>query len=978
MADTNRWVQLTYSSFDRDQGAGGWQIKDLTGEPSEEESKLLQTSVVTGFDFHGETSTYPSTEEISSWPRRFSFRRTPLGGHFVHAVQAGRDSTGRPGNTYSHVVLDRSMARSVSADYLPIDLWRSDAFDTPYGVEQVLETEISSSPAAYPGPFAGMSTALNIMAMPGYREPLLAALDAVESVQHGQGMLVLVTDRQDWAALLVSAVCRLMSPGVARSLSFSLYERAAALGGLRTEGITIAVIPTADLDGIDPTVATYVLVDGELPVSDLDAHVVAHGSPIPRTDFSRMVESIIGAPDDPDLALLTAVVKGLSGIGQDAQRSSDGEADEDAGYLGLDAELALDDVNNLDIAWPLAILIKSRGRQPFAPEADAAAGDVVLRSSPISIGRSATFLPSVREVIAGSLAGSGEEQNSQVADTNRIWAALEEYSHARSTLTSALLEHAYLLAAVSDERWLDSGAAPAGRGAWRDLDDGGELRAATLDALRAAKRNCEDPDYRPDFEFKLLSFLSRVSLIGDSEGPWDEEVDHLVDSVLDSRAVRSFVASHEVPELSELFEINVRNRLLAHIDDWDPPGCSTEFLARAAQASPRNSWAHLEARAVEDLSWLDVRLMLELVRQQGAVAAQGGPPIDSGLLENAVRTAPAIHTRWSSLDIELQSILDTSQLSLETLQYVEQRYPGWLPEAGPMMFVLCVEPWSQVLEEYLKVLQHGRRESIPLVNLRVTAGSNGAMGALRTSSIVMDEVQRISHLELSPNVERELAPVVWCAALDFAANHGLNGYHRLSSPRVPDLSRFPLGDIRSVLARAEFLWSQGRAMLCSVEHLALCALIAADQKTRMAQARAVNRGSARRKSSYSLEEENWPFSEDYLQVLSRESPAGDSLVTAVLSRLAQTAAGAFLTERVGDDNKWFRTVEKEYEPIVGHHRQTRDEIDDALDSFYTRAEKWRKSTIKFKPRDPETSRRTFPFAPGRGRAVEVMKAEGER
>lgn len=978
MDDTSRWVQLTYSSFDREQGAGGWQVKDLTGDPSNDEYKLAQTSVVTGFDFHGETATYPSAEEIASWPRRFSFIRTPAGGLFVHAVKAGRDSTGRPGNTYSHVVLDRNTTRSSKSDYLPIDLWRSDAFDVPYGVQEILETEVAAPPISLPGPFAGAATALSIMTMPGYREPLLAALDALETIQHRKGMLVLVTDRQDWSALIISAMSRLTSPGATRSLSFSLYERAEALSRLRTAGIAVVAIPRADLEDIDPAIATFVLVDGEIPETNTDEHMVTHGAPIPRTEFSRMVEAIIGDPDNPNLELLTSVVTGLSESSLEVNQATNGVDSDEDGYFGLDEELEVDDVNNLDLAWPLAMFIRARNGHLFPADARSAAGELVMRSSPISIGRSAKLLPSVREVVAGSLAGSNDEPNSLGQDTGRIWMALEELSDSRSPLTSALLEHAYLLEAISDEQWLDSGAAPAGIGAWMNLDDGGELREATRRALRTAKSNCSNSDYRPDFELKLLTFLSRVSLIDDARRPLDEESEHLVDSILDSSAVRNFVSGHDIPDLSGMLDVAVRDRLLAHISNWDPPGCSYEFEQRIAAVGSQDSWLQLYTRDVESFSFLDARVVLELVRQQGARAADGGPPIDPVLLESSVRAAPVIHVQWGSLDSEMQTIIYNSALSLETLYYLETRFPRWLPETGPMMLVLGNQPWSGALSEYLGVLQRARGEAIALVNLRVTAGDGNDVGGLRRGQIIVDEISKISRLDLSAKVRAELAAVVWCTIVDYAAAQGLNLYENATLPSLPDVSRFPLRDPQTVCSRAELLWSNNRTVIGPVEQLAMCGLFAAEQRTRMTQAGAVNRVSGRRKSTYSSEQENWPFSVEYLAILGTESESGDSLLTLVLSRLAQTKHGTFLTERLDDNNKWFRTIVRKYELIVGKNRDTEAEVDAACDAFNAYAEKWRKTVIKAKLKDPVRGRKAFPFTPGRARPVEAMKVEGEK
>ena len=974
MGEAESWAQLTYSSFDRDQGSGGWQVKDLTGDPSDDEMRLLQKSVVTGFDFHGDVPTYPSTEEIGGWPRRFSFVRTELGGRYVHAVQAGRDSTGRPGNTYSHVALDRRMADSAESSYLPIDLWKSAAFDTPYGVEQILKSEVRDTPDAAPGAFAGAPTALSIMSMPGYREPLMAAIDAVEQVQHGQGLLVLVTDRQDWAALLISAMSRLTSPGAARSLSFSLYERARALPTAVTDGITVAVVPTADLDDIDPAAATYVLVDGEIPQSDAERHVVAHSAPIPRTDFSRMVESVLRNAEAADIDLLTSVVEGLSGIGADAMQRSATETDGDTGYLGLDEELSLSDVDRLDLAWPLAMLIRHRTRLPFAAEAIAAAERVILRSSPVSVGHSATFLPAVREVIAGAVAGAEAEHSGDVADAGTMWSALLERGQSDSSLATALLEHAYLLAAVSDEKWLDSGTAPVGDGTWRNLEDGGELRAAVRDALNTAMRNCEQSDYFPDLEVKLLSFLARAAIIGDPTHQQDPEAEQLVDAILNSNAVRTFVISNEIPNLTDVFDISIRDRLLWHISHWELPGCSPQFLYRIAESSPRGSWPRFTEALAEGFSIFDVKLMLELVRAQGTDITSDGPVVDPILLENAVRSAALVHTSSASFDSQLNMIINDSRLSLATLTYLENHYPGWLLAAGPMTRILATEPGTSQVKEYLERLQQTRGEENPLVNLRMTAISNGKTGTLRESSTVIEELHQISGMELSDEVKRELAPVAWCAALDSAVHYGLNGYMDQPIPEFPDFSRFPLSDVEAIVDRAEFIWTQGNSVETPIKDMAMGAILAADQTKRMSQ----SAGAGRKSPVYSVNEQAWPYNEEVLWILNGETLAHDLLITAVLHRLSKTVRGGFLMERISESNKWFSRVKKIYTNIVSHHRQTHEEIDDAVAEFHAGAEKWRKSVVKFKLRDQGAGRKTFPFVPGRGRPNEAMKVEGER
>lgn len=146
----------------------------------------------------------------------------------------------------------------------------------------------------------------------------------------------------------------------------------------------------------------------------------------------------------------------------------------------------------------------------------------------------------------------------------------------------------------------------------------------------------------------------------------------------------------------------------------------------------------------------------------------------------------------------------------------------------------------------------------------------------------------------------------------------------------------------------------------------------------MGQADTVNRVSGRRKSAYSLEQESWPFPADYLTILGAETAAGDSLLTLVLSRLAQTTQGAFLTERIDDNNSWFRSVEGQYELIVRQIRETEADVDTACNALFNYAEKWRKTVIKAKLKDPDRGRKAFSFTPGRARPVEAMKVEGEK
>lgn len=283
-ADEPRWAQLTYASFDRADGSpGGWQEKDVAGNPDDAEMRDLRRHVVSQFGYHATVSKFPSVEQINGMPVRMSYEPGDgtKPGVLTYAVNAGVDSTGRPGNVFSHILIDRR------PDTLrPIDLWKSPSFARPVSVDDILKTSIDPTPAV--GPLGSVATTASVLRTPGYVEPILAAADALVHAQ-GKHTLVLVTDRQDWAAIIIMALQYLMSPSLARHMAFSLYERATALTGQ----LHVVAVPACDLEAVESNDYAYILRDGDVPRIESDAHIMAAGPAIPVTDFSRLIRALI-------------------------------------------------------------------------------------------------------------------------------------------------------------------------------------------------------------------------------------------------------------------------------------------------------------------------------------------------------------------------------------------------------------------------------------------------------------------------------------------------------------------------------------------------------------------------------------------------------------------------------------------------------------------------------------------------------------
>src|SRR5690348_177864 len=144
-AVTPRYGQLAYTSFDQPGGAGGWQVKQTTGDLSPEETQRLASGVRTAFRPVTPLPDYPTPEQLDAAPRRLEYRRwAGDAAGYWHTVAAGADSTGRPGNVFAHVLLDR--APDSAPRLRPIQRWGSPGWLRPFGAAAVAHAALPAEP----------------------------------------------------------------------------------------------------------------------------------------------------------------------------------------------------------------------------------------------------------------------------------------------------------------------------------------------------------------------------------------------------------------------------------------------------------------------------------------------------------------------------------------------------------------------------------------------------------------------------------------------------------------------------------------------------------------------------------------------------------------------------------------------------------------------------------------------------------------
>ena len=230
---------------------GGWQIKQTVGELSADETQWLVSGIRTALPPRLEPlPDYPSPQQLDAAPRRLAYRRRTdgevRGGGYWHTVPAGTDSTGRPGNVFTHVLLDRTP--DVVGSLRPIQRWRSSSWLRPYGPVAVGDAVLPPDPPGDGQAVTKDSVVAFALDTSTWRlGTLLGLLDAVAAALAGGPPVILGVTSVDSAAQWIGLVSFLMSSGTAATLNFSTFDRADQLGPALEAGQHLSAVPVTDL-----------------------------------------------------------------------------------------------------------------------------------------------------------------------------------------------------------------------------------------------------------------------------------------------------------------------------------------------------------------------------------------------------------------------------------------------------------------------------------------------------------------------------------------------------------------------------------------------------------------------------------------------------------------------------------------------------------------------------------------------------------
>lgn len=230
--------QLAYGVLGGDRGRpGGWQVIDLTPGVPEHEARLMLEDVCTQLVPVTPMEEFPTPQQVADRQRRLTFRRVGGAGLLGHAVPAGPDATGRPGNVFSHLQLDSRWGVAGGTER-PIDWWLA-PWEPPYGAAGVAGYRLPED-APVGDAYEVRSHVLRTMfdvAAAGRADLIAVWLDAIAWALARRRTLgaprcvVLLTDNPAAAPWWVGIASHLTTPNLSRELSFSTYDRGKDVAG---------------------------------------------------------------------------------------------------------------------------------------------------------------------------------------------------------------------------------------------------------------------------------------------------------------------------------------------------------------------------------------------------------------------------------------------------------------------------------------------------------------------------------------------------------------------------------------------------------------------------------------------------------------------------------------------------------------------------------------------------------------------------
>lgn len=477
---------LTYCSRENTAGMSGWQVVYSSPDLVESELVALRSWVTTSFPGVDELPRFPDADALYGFPRRLLYTRmgsspdAPRG--MWHAFPAGSDTTGRPGNVFTHAILDRRPDGDAEGP-LPIETWRSPDFQVPFGAEAVRDIAPPVVGVPRAGGYVTRERVAQYLFDPEESgiDELAVLLDAVAAVVAGELRgIVLGTASPDSAAMWIGAMSFLTSSTMARGITFCTLDTVAAVETVLDKGVHVVCVPDDQLHSRPEFAGCVVLSEGEAhQIGSPGAHHrTAGGHSVPAGPWSTLARGLVS-----DVESGTEVLRAVAGIEDRCGPSR-------------------------SLAWPLAMVVASR-REAWPALGEVARG-ALLDEPPAGLSRSKGDLAAGIALMSAS--ASASTSASGHGTTDELWQQLFRAERVNpGGSAAALVAPAYLRRALADPSWLSLNGglyylARRRGGDWA----GPEL----ISVIEEATRSLRTPPPSPETFLKTLALIDAASLSG--------------------------------------------------------------------------------------------------------------------------------------------------------------------------------------------------------------------------------------------------------------------------------------------------------------------------------------------------------------------------------------------------------------------------------------------------------------------------------
>ncbi|KXF52785.1 hypothetical protein AXA44_09425 [Rhodococcus sp. SC4] len=557
IASRSRFGELTYTSFDDGSGSGGgWQVKSTVGDLSDREHSVLTAWISTRFDLEPPLPRFPTPADIDGRPARLMYAAVDGGAAYWHTVDAGLDGSGRPGNVFAHVVLDRELGASTSP-LRPVELWKWSGWLTPYGARAVLESSLEDTRVPVPDGPVTRSQVIEFLDDPAvFRVGLFQVLlDAVAAAMAGGPSVVLTVSDATTAVMWIGAVSYFMSPGSARRFAWSTHDKAHSLTEDVRRGLHLIAVPTSECDGLkaDPS---YVVIDEyeepSLGLLGSDPHVTKDGhTTVAVTPWSMLAQSIL----------------------IDARTAEQVLAQQD------DLAHEVGDVG-LSPMWPLAMAVADT---PEVSDGHQEAIKVILEDSPRHVHETPRLLERVRGIYRSAAPRRAAE----------AWRLLMQLDVRNANASTAAVH--YVERALEDEEWLYGPAVPPVVPSQLVPQFSDDLNHAIGTAVGGLLESARCPDLDEDGSEELLFRALRVAdlaVVTLASSPFATELQDMLSEVL------------ERARLDVLFDDVRGDAFVARVGELS--GCTLRNVVRpVVEAAPNMTFGDFGCRlSAPVLRWL--------------------------------------------------------------------------------------------------------------------------------------------------------------------------------------------------------------------------------------------------------------------------------------------------------------------------------------------------------------------------------------